>query len=91
MVEMATQTEPNSNEYLEMANHAKSLVDKADKKSDLLQEENSELKKLLLSCYGVVRMIDEMNETDYDLPGELSMTLEVLRGYLSNHVERWLK
>lgn len=82
--------DPNSNEYLEMANHAKSLVEKAEEDLKSYKVQNLTLKKLLLTCYGVVRLIDEMNQAD-DIPGELSMTLELLRGYLSDNVEDFIK
>lgn len=82
--------DPNSNEYLEMANHAKSLVEKAEEDLKSYKVQNLALKKLLLTCYGVVRLIDEMNQGD-DIPGELSMTLELLRGYLSDNVEDFIK
>lgn len=82
--------DPNSNEYLEMANHAKSLVEKAEEELKIYKVQNLALKKLLLTCYGVIRLIDEMNQTD-DIPGELSVTLEILRGYLSDNVDDFIK
>lgn len=90
MVEMATQTDPNSNEYLEMANHAQELVRTAQDNCNKYRKENLDLKKLIITVYGVIRIIDELNDND-EFPGELTMMLEVLRGYLSDNVEQIIK
>ena len=72
----------NSNEYLEMANHAKELVEDAERKVNSLKIENTDLKKELLGIYGSIRMLDNM--IDGSCPEEIVLFSEIIRGYLSN-------
>lgn len=78
----------NSNEYLEMANHAKSLVEAAESKLTSLQIAHTDLKKEILSVYGCVRMLDQMIDTE--CPEEIILFSEIIRGYLSNIIEAYI-
>tara|TARA_R110000803_G_C11841893_1_gene304701 strand:- start:326 stop:580 length:255 start_codon:yes stop_codon:yes gene_type:complete len=78
--------EPNSNEYLDMANHAKELVEKAEEKMYVYKKQNIELKKEILSIYGVVRILDQLIDVS-DIPAEIILLSETLRGYISEYVD----
>ena len=80
--------EPTSNEYLEMANHAKDLVEQAESKMNLYKNQNIELKKNLLTAYGCIRVLDHF--VGIDCPEEINMYVEFLRGYLSDLCENYI-
>jgi hypothetical protein len=44
------------------------------------------LKKELISCYGIVRLIDNYIDTDY-LSVEVRVLLDTLRGHLSDTIK----
>ncbi len=85
---MTENNEPTSNEYLEMANHAKELVEIAEAKMNLYKNQNIELKKNLLTAYGSVRVLDHF--VGIDCPEEINMLVEILRGYLSDLCEKYI-
>ena len=72
-------------EYLELAEHAKSIVESAQLQSELLKRENMELKKILISAYGFIRVLDD--QYDLIMPPEFSYTFELIRGYISEYIE----
>jgi hypothetical protein len=77
---------PNSNEYLEMANHAKELVEKAELQMNIYKRQNLDLKKELISMYGCIRVLDHLIDIG-DCPAEVVLLSETLRGYLSSYIE----
>ena len=48
----------NSNEYLEMANHCKKLLEEKDKEIQKLKRLNLEFKKVICVSYGLARTAD---------------------------------
>tara|TARA_R110000751_G_scaffold82701_3_gene166347 strand:- start:780 stop:1148 length:369 start_codon:yes stop_codon:yes gene_type:complete len=72
-------------EYLELAEHAKSIVEIAQLQSEKLKTENMELKKILISTYGFIRVLDD--QYDLLMPPEFSYTFELIRGYVSEYIE----
>mgnify|MGYP003675655920 CR=1 FL=1 len=72
-------------EYLELAEHAKSIVEIAQLQSEILKRENMELKKILISAYGFIRVLDD--QYDLIMPPEFSYTFELIRGYISEYIE----
>ena len=72
-------------EYLELAEHAKSIVEIAQLQSEKLKIENMELKKILISTYGFIRVLDD--QYDLLMPPEFSYTFELIRGYVSEYIE----
>ena len=72
-------------EYLELANHCKSIVDSAQSHTEILKRENLELKKIIITSYGFIRVLDDI--FDLEIPPEASYVLESIRSYLSQYIE----
>jgi len=81
------QKEITDGEMLEMSNHLKELYDKKEGEVEKLKEENLQLKKVILSCYGVVRLLDQQSNNILLDPETNSYMVEALRSYLSTFVE----
>jgi hypothetical protein len=79
-------SETTENEYLELADHCKKLVENKDKELTKMKEENIELKKLLMVSYGFTRVIDYYSD-DEEIAQECRDLLEMLRGYLSSQLD----
>ena len=76
-------------EYLELCNDLKTKYDEITDKLDRIELQELELKKDFISCYGVVRMLDNLisnSHIPYD--NEVVTIVEVLRGLLSNCMDR---
>ena len=84
-------TEPNeiSNEkdYLDMVNHLKGIYDQKEKELELLKEDLNVYKKLVMSCYGVIRLLDFNNDSIFFDNNDKDLMIELLRCYLSQFVE----
>tara|TARA_R100000951_G_scaffold15532_1_gene12241 strand:- start:111 stop:404 length:294 start_codon:yes stop_codon:yes gene_type:complete len=79
--------EPTDGEVYNMAEHLKELYDKKETELEKLKEENLELKKVILSCYGSIRLLDQQfNNILLDRETN-SYIIEALRSYLSDIVE----
>ena len=81
------QKEPNDGQILEMSNHLKELYDIKENQVEKLKEENLQLKKVVMSCYGVVRLLDQQFNNILLDADTNSYIIEALRSYLSNVVE----
>jgi len=74
-------------EVYDMAEHLKELYDKKEKELEKIKEENLDLKKVIMSCYGTIRLLDQQwNNILLDRDTN-NYILEALRSYLSNVVE----
>ena len=75
-------------QYLEMANHLKQTYDKMEEK--LLRSEIKiiDLKKDLITVYGLVRIIDNILDNLYEVPHEVVVLVECLRGNLSDSMDK---
>ena len=76
-------------EYLEMVNQLKDKYDEITDKLDRIELQELDMKKDFISCYGVVRMLDNLisnSHIGYD--NEVVTIVEVLRGLLSNYMDR---
>jgi len=74
-------------EVYNMAEHLKELYDKKEKELEKIKEENLDLKKVIMSCYGTIRLLDQQwNNILLDRDTN-NYILEALRSYLSNVVE----
>lgn len=71
-------------EYLELVNQLKEDFDKKDKEVLRIKEENTRLKKELMSIYGYIRILDYMADSTFDMDFELKGLIDVLRSYTSN-------
>jgi len=77
----------NEKEYLDMTNHLKDLYDKKEKELEIIKEENINLKKTIMSCYGSVRLLD-MQINNLLLEDVFPVVIESLRSFLSDFVDR---
>lgn len=77
----------NDGMYLEAMNQLKEINEKREKELEKLKEDNMEIKKELISCYGVVRMIDMMYSNTEEPVLEIGILIEGLRDYLSQYTE----
>ncbi len=80
----------NEGHLLEMSNHFKELYEKLTSEKEKLQDENINLKKYLISVYGIVRVIDETLCFTVDSSPDTNILIEVLRGYLSEFMDEYV-
>ena len=76
-------------EYLELCNDLKTKYDEITDKLDRIELLELDMKKDLITAYGVVRMLDNLisnSHIGYD--NEVVTIVEVLRGLLSNCMDR---
>tara|TARA_R110002153_G_scaffold187910_1_gene340908 strand:- start:180 stop:488 length:309 start_codon:yes stop_codon:yes gene_type:complete len=79
--------EMNDGMYLDAMNQLKEINDKREKETIKQREELMELRKELISAYGIVRLIDMMYQDAGEPINEISILIETLREYLSQFVE----
>ena len=77
-------------QYIEMANHLKETYDKMNEKLFKSEIKIIELKKELMTSYGLVRVIDNILEHLYDVPHEVVVLVECLRSHLSEVMDKEL-
>lgn len=70
-------------EYLELVNDLKSRFEEKDAEVKKVVERNDELQKIVISCYGYIRILDYMAE-NAEIDFEIKGMIEILRSYLSN-------
>ena len=80
----------NEGEYLELADQFKDIINNKDSQIKKQYEENKELKKIIMMAYSFVRILDELVAEDFNQPNILCSILEVLRGFLSSAVDRFI-
>tara|TARA_R110002126_G_scaffold21384_1_gene77290 strand:- start:346 stop:645 length:300 start_codon:yes stop_codon:yes gene_type:complete len=81
-----TEEPKNEGMYLEAMAQLQKKYDAFNNKRIIIENKNKMLAKELLTCYGMVRIIDSLinpENTDF----EIMMTIDVLRGYLSTVVD----
>ena len=76
-------------EYLDMAKHFKEELEKKDLMLRCQQVAIEDLKKILMTAYGFVRVIDHFS-TEEEIAGECKETFELLRGYLSMMLDEYI-
>ena len=69
-------------EYLELSNQLKESFDKKEKEVEKIKEELTDLKKIFVSAYGFVRIMDNIDDWS-----EKEALLDLLRSYLSEQFE----
>jgi hypothetical protein len=77
-------------ELLEMSKHFKELMEKKEKEMEKIKEENMNLKKILISVYGVLRIIDELIDFSFEIPTDIATLIETIRGYLSDYMDKYI-
>tara|TARA_R110000822_G_scaffold95684_1_gene218465 strand:- start:352 stop:651 length:300 start_codon:yes stop_codon:yes gene_type:complete len=81
-----TEEPKNEGMYLEAMAQLQKKYDAFNNKRIIIENKNKMLAKELLTCYGMVRIIDSLinpENTDF----EIMMTIDVLRGYMSTVVD----
>ena len=71
-------------EYLEMVNDLRDRFEEKDKEMEKIKEQNSRLKKDLISAFGFVRILDYFSCEVHDVDYEIKSLIDVLRSYLSS-------
>lgn len=75
-------------EYLELCNDLKSKYDEITNKLDRIESRELDMKKDLITAYGVVRMLDNLISTSHvPYDNEVVTIVECLRGCLSNSMD----
>ena len=80
----------NEGEYLEMVNHLKATYDEMAEKLFRKDMELMDIKKDLMTAYGVIRLLDNLLEHIAEVPHELTILVEVLRGLLSDSIDNYM-
>jgi translation initiation factor 2B subunit (eIF-2B alpha/beta/delta family) len=84
--------QPNNNntteqDYLELARDAQTRFTELDRKLKTRDDEIKEIKKELISCYGYVRILDNLYQSQDDQEPNIALMIEVLREFLSQFTE----
>lgn len=89
MVEINNENGMNEGMYLDAMNQLKELNEKREEENRKNKEELIQLKKELISCYGIVRILDNLHENHPldENSVEVKIVIETLRDYLSQFVE----
>jgi len=72
--------------YLDAMKQLQDKFDAFNKKRIIIENKNKMLAKELLTCYGLVRIVDSLinpETTDF----QVMMSIEILRGYMSDVVD----
>jgi len=80
----------NEGEYLELADQFKEIMNNKEEQIKKHYEEIKELKKIIMMAYSFVRILDELVADDFNQPNILVSVLEILRGFLSSAVDRFI-
>lgn len=82
--------EMNSNEYVQMANHCKELLEGKDNEIIKLKQTNLELKKVICVSYGLSRTADLITDnfisSDNSLLKQISDLIHEVRNITSNYL-----
>ena len=78
----------NEQDYLDMANHFKEVLENKENTIKSLEEEILQHKKTIITTYGVFRLLDEYFEVAGNIPFDVVGMVELLRGYLSEYTEK---
>ena len=73
----------SENDFIQMASEFKEIYEKKDKETKKLKKDNQELKKIIVTCYGYIRMLDILLNNNIFL----QEPFEMLRCYLSNWMD----
>ena len=74
-------------DYLELAEDAKNKFENLEKKINKKNQELIDIKKELISCYGYVRILDNLYTQQCEVEPNIEMMINVLRDFLSQFTE----
>jgi len=79
----------NEGDYLDMVNQLKEKYDEIELKMTTITRLEQDIKKDLITAYGVARLLDHLVDTNpigYD--NEIVVLIEMLRGLLSDSMDK---
>jgi hypothetical protein len=79
--------EKTDKEVYDMSEHLKELYDKKEQELEQFKEQNVELKKVIMTCFGTIRLLDQQWNNILLDPDTNSYLIEALRSYLSSFIE----
>ena len=79
--------EKTDKEVYDMSEHLKELYDKKEQELETFKEQNVELKKVIMTCFGTIRLLDQQWNNILLDPDTNSYLIEALRSYLSSFIE----
>ena len=79
--------EKTDKEVYDMSEHLKELYDKKEEELEKFKEQNVELKKVIMTCFGTIRLLDQQWNNILLDPDTNSYLIEALRSYLSSFIE----
>jgi len=74
-------------EYIQLDKDCKLKYDELQKIIQKKDDELQQIKKELISCYGYVRILDNLYNQQVDIEPNIEMMLNVLRDFLSQFAE----
>ena len=75
--------------YLEAMDQMKEINDKRELESQILKDDLLQYKKQMLSCYGLLRTIDNIGQMR-DLDFDLMNLIELARGEVADFIESYI-
>tara|TARA_Y100001972_G_C7603019_1_gene302187 strand:+ start:848 stop:1102 length:255 start_codon:yes stop_codon:yes gene_type:complete len=73
----------SSQNYLEAMDQLNEKFKEVEYLKKKMEEQNTQLKKELITCYGCIRIIDNLIEEDNDIDLNIKMMCDILRQHLS--------
>tara|TARA_E500000318_G_scaffold69897_1_gene64676 strand:- start:18866 stop:19162 length:297 start_codon:yes stop_codon:yes gene_type:complete len=73
--------------YIEMSKQLKEKYDEMEYLKVKLNDQNKDLKKEIITAYGMSRIIDNVIHQSFDIDSDIVTLCEALRGHLSNVID----
>jgi len=80
----------NDNEYLEFSNQMKDQFNELEAEKKLTEMENYELKKEIVTVYGLIRVLDTCISDLHNIPNFVVELAERTRGGLSSVMDKYI-
>tara|TARA_R110001592_G_scaffold124119_1_gene332782 strand:+ start:60 stop:395 length:336 start_codon:yes stop_codon:yes gene_type:complete len=80
----------NDNEYLEFSNQMKEQYNELEAEKKLTEMENYELKKEIVTIYGLIRVLDTCLSDLHNIPNFVVELAERTRGGLSSVMDKYI-
>ena len=80
----------NDNEYLEFSNQMKDQFNELEAEKKLTEMENYELKKEIVTIYGLIRVLDTCISDLHNIPNFVAELTERTRGGLSSVMDKYI-
>lgn len=86
--DIAQQQKPMTEQmYIEMTQQLKDKYDEMEYLKIKLNDQNKDLKKEIITAYGMCRVMDNLIHQSYDIDSDIVSLCEALRGHLSNVID----